>query len=154
MTAPELVLLLVVRFPPAFRTGARKDGVMTGDREPALLFGDVPRDQRHWHIDIEQQTAAFARHMVVAIGPGIVATGLIGEGELLDQTMLGEEMQRSINRAIGDPGIALAHALEDFASRQVAVSLLNNAANHFPLCGFAKRRFHRSTALLNRQRAS
>ena len=59
--------------------------------------------------------------MVVPLAPAVVAAGPIGEGELLDETVLGQEMQRAIGRAIADTRVAPTHALEDLARGQVAI---------------------------------
>ena len=72
--------------------------------ESALLLGDVPRDQRHRHIDIDQHAAAGAMDVIVALDAVVVAAGLVGEGQLLDQAVLGEQMQRAIDGAVGDRG--------------------------------------------------
>jgi hypothetical protein len=75
--------------------------------------------------------------MVVSLAPAVVAAGLIGEGELLDEPMLGQEMQRAINGAIADTRIAATHALEDLARRQVAIGLLHGFEDHRALRGLA-----------------
>ena len=128
--------------------------MVTGDRESALLLRDMPRYQRHRHININQQTARFTKDVIVAIGPGIISARLIRKRQFLDHSVPGEQMQRSIDCAIGDPWVALAHALENLARGQVAVSLLHNQADRLPLCCLTKRRFHRVAASLDQQNAS
>ena len=59
--------------------------------------------------------------MVVSLAPAVVAGSPIGEGELLDEPMLGQEMQRAIDRAVTDTRVAATHALEDLARGQVAI---------------------------------
>ena len=147
-------LLLVMRFSTALGANPGEDSMVTGDRESALLFRDVPRYQRDWHIDVDQQTARFTKDVIVAIGPGIISARLIRKRQFLDHSVLGEQVQRSIDRAIGDPGVALAHALENLAGSQVAVSLLHDQADRLPLCCLTKRRFHRVTAPLHQHAAS
>jgi hypothetical protein len=147
-------LLLVMRFSTALGANPGEDSMVTGDRESALLFRDVPRYQRNRHIDVNQQTARFTKDVIMAIGPGIISTRLIRKRQFLDHSVPGKQMQCSIDRAIGDPGIALAHALENLSGSQVAISLLHDQADHLPLCCLAKRRFHRSTASLHQHDAS
>jgi hypothetical protein len=148
------VLLLVMRFSPALGANPGEDGMVTGDRESALLLRDVPRNQRNRHIDVDQQTARFTKDVIVAIGPGIISARLIRKRQFLDHSVLGEQVQRSIDGAIGDPGVALAHTLENLAGSQVAVSLLHDQADRLPLCCLTKRRFHRRAASLDQQNAS
>jgi len=147
-------LLLVMRFSPALGANPGEDGMVTGNREAALLFRNVPRDQRNRHININQQTTRFTKNVVVAISPGIISARLIRERQFLDHSVLGEQVQRSIDRAIGDPGVAPAHALENLAGSQVAVSLLHDQADRLPLCCLPKRRFHRFAASLHQPDAS
>ncbi len=153
-TMAQEFLLLVMRFSPALGANPGEDGMVTGDRESALLFRDVPRYQRNRHIDVDQQTARFTKDVIVTIGPGIISTRLIRKRQFLDHSVPGKQMQRSIDGAIGDPGIALAHALENLAGSQVAVSLLHDQADRLPLCCLSKRRFHRVAASLDQHDAS
>jgi len=123
--------------------------MVAGDRKAALLFRDVPRDQRNRHIDVNQQTARFTRDVIVTIGPSIISARLIRKRQLLDHSVPGKQMQRSIDRAIGNPGVTLAHALENLACGQVTISLLHDQADRLSLCCLTKRRFHRLTAPLH-----
>jgi len=70
----QMLLLLVMRFSPAYRANPGEDGMVTGDRKAALLFRDVPCNERYRHVDVDQQTARLAKNVIVAIGPGIVST--------------------------------------------------------------------------------
>ena len=128
--------------------------MVTGDRESTLLLRNVPGDQRHWHINVDEQAARFTKNVIVAIGPGIISARLIRERQFLDHSVPGEQVQRSIDRAIGDPRVALAHAFENLAGSQVAISLLHNQADRLPLCCLTKRRFHRVAASLDQHDAS
>ena len=82
-----------------------------------------------------------------------VASNLIGEGELLDETMLGQEVKGSIDRAIANARIAPPHPLEDLARGQVVRRLLHRFEDHRALRGlsiFAFRGWfaiHRATLL-------
>ena len=101
--------------------------------EPALLRGDVPRDQRDRHVDVEQHPAAQAVHVVVPLDAAVVAARLVGEGQLLDQPVLGQQVQRAVDGAVGDLRIAPAHALEDLAGGQVRLRRLDLVEDHRPL---------------------
>jgi hypothetical protein len=106
---------------------------MAHNREAALLFGDMPGDQRDRDIDIDQQPAPGALDMVVAVDPLIVATRLIGEGQLLNETALGQQVERAVDRAVGDLRIPAADALKDIACRQVTIGHLDRFQNGCPL---------------------
>jgi len=49
--------------------------------------------QRDRHLDIEQRAADGAVHVVVPVGAAVVAARLVGEGQLLDQAMLDQQVQ-------------------------------------------------------------
>ena len=147
-------LLLVMRFSPALGANPGEDGMVTGDRESALLFRDMPRDERDRHINVDQQTTRFTKDVIVAIGPSIISARLIRKRQFLDHSVLGKQMQCSVDRAIGNPGVTLAHALEYLAGSQVAVSLLHDQADRLPLRCLTKRRFHRRAASLDQHDAS
>ncbi len=85
--------------------------------------------------------------VIVPLGPAVVATGLIGEGELLDETMLGQEMERAIDGAVTDARIAPAHPLEDLARGQVAIGLLHGLQDHCALGGLAIFAFRRQSGV-------
>jgi predicted HTH domain antitoxin len=93
--------------------------VMTGDVKSALLRRHMPRDQRHRHVDVEQHSTAQAMHVVVPLHAAVVPARLIGKRQLLDQSVLGQQMQRPVYRPIRDPRIAPPHPLEDLTRRQV-----------------------------------
>ena len=66
---------------------------MAGDAEPTPLLGDEAGHQRDWHLDIEQRAADVAVHMVVSLCAAVVPARLVGEGQLLDQAMLNQQVQ-------------------------------------------------------------
>lgn len=122
-----------------------EDCLMARDREAALLFGDVPCDQRDWDIDIDQQPTPGALDVIVAVDAPVVATRLIGKGQLLNETTLGQQVERAIDRPVGDLGIPAADTLEDIARRQMAIGRLDRFKNGRPL-----RRIAVGGALLHR----
>jgi hypothetical protein len=95
--------------------------VVARNVESALLARNVTSDERYRYIDVKQHTALQAVHVVVPIDPTVVATGLVGERQFLNQPMLSQEMQRSIDRAIGNPRVTPPHPLEDFAGREMSI---------------------------------
>jgi len=89
--------------------------VMIGNRKSGLLLRNVRRKQRDRDIDIHQHTANCALNVVVTFYALVESARLIGEGQFLDQTMLGEKMKCSVDGAIGNRRISSPHALEDLA---------------------------------------
>ena len=98
----------------------------------------MPREQRMRNIDIDQRPADRAVDVVVLVHPLVEATGLITEWELEDQPALGEQMQRPVDRAVGDTGVAPSHALEDLTRRQMALGLANLIEHFRPLRGVSE----------------
>jgi hypothetical protein len=78
-------------------------------------------DQGHRDVNIQQHSAFQAVHVVMPLDTPVVSTRLVRERQLLNETVCRQQVQGSIDRAIGDPGIATAHALEDLASGQVRI---------------------------------
>jgi hypothetical protein len=60
-------------------------------------------------------------HVIVPFDTPVVPAGLIRKRQLLDQAVLREEVQRAVDRAVGDAWVTPPHALEDFARGQVAL---------------------------------
>jgi hypothetical protein len=94
---------------------------MAADVETALLCGHVQRHQGDRDIDVEKHSTLQAMHMIVPFDTPIVPACLIRECQFLDQSVLREQMQRAIDRAVGDAGIAPSHALENLAGGQVSL---------------------------------
>lgn len=92
---------------------------MAVDIEPALLRGHVHGHQGNRDIDIEQHAARLAMHVVVPLDPAVVATGLVRERQFLNQPMLGEEVERAVDRAVPDVRIPAADTLEYLSGREV-----------------------------------
>jgi hypothetical protein len=107
--------------------------VVTGNNEPTPLFGDMAGDQCDRHLDIDEVTARRTEHMIVAISPTIISTCLISKRQFLDQPMLREEVQRAVDRAIGNFRISAANPFEDLASREMPIGCFDLCQNHRPL---------------------
>jgi hypothetical protein len=107
--------------------------VVTRDRETAAFFGNVSGGQCHRHFHIEDQAAGKTVNVIVAIGTAVVPARLIRECQLLDLSVLDEEVQRTIDSAVGDPRVALPDTLEHFARRQMFVRFLDNVEHYCTL---------------------
>lgn len=92
---------------------------MAVDIEPALLRRHVHGHQGNRDIDIEQHSARLAVHVVVPLHPAVVATGLVGERQFLDQPVLGEKVERAVDRAIPDMRVSAADTLKNLPGREV-----------------------------------
>jgi hypothetical protein len=110
---------------------------MADDREPALFLGDVPSHQGLGNFDIENDAARGAMDVIVTIGASVIPAGFIGEGELLDLAVLNEQVERAINRAVGDAGIATTDLLEHFTGGEVVLGVFDNVEHQSPLGGAA-----------------
>ncbi len=95
--------------------------MVTADVESALLRRHVQRHQGDRDVDVEEHSALQAVHVIVPFDTPVVPACLIRERQLLDQPVLREQVQRPVDRAVGDAGIAPPHALEDLARGQVAL---------------------------------
>jgi hypothetical protein len=93
--------------------------VVTCDIESTLLGRHVASDECDWYVDVEQYSALQAVHVVVPIDSAVIATGLIGERQFLNEAVLCQEMERSVDRAIGDPRVASPHTLENFSGSEM-----------------------------------
>jgi len=110
---------------------------MTGDRETAALLGHVPGHQRDRNLHIKNDAAPRAMDVIVAIGATVIPAGLVGEGEFLNFAVQDQQVERSIDGAVGDPGIALADLLEHIARGQVLLGVLNDVEHGGSLRGAA-----------------
>ena len=95
--------------------------MVTVNVKSALLRRHVKRHQGDRDVDVEEHSTLEAMHVVVPFDTPVVAAGLIRERQLLDQPVLREEVQRPVDRAVGDAWIAPPDALEDLPCRQVAL---------------------------------
>lgn len=108
--------------PLAGGANSGKNGLVTDDGEAGLFGRNLPGKQHFRHINIDQRSADVAVNMIVSIGALVEAAGLVSEWEFEDQPALGKQMQGAVDRPIGDRRIPGVDPLEDFASREMAVS--------------------------------
>jgi hypothetical protein len=108
--------------------------VVTVDVKSALLRRHVKRHQGDWDVDVEEHSTLEAMHVIVPFDTPVVAAGLIRERQLLDQSVLREEVQRPVDRAVGDAWVAPTYALEDLARGQVALRPTNLFEHFGSLC--------------------
>jgi hypothetical protein len=106
---------------------------MTGDIKSTLFRCHVARDQRNRDINVEKDSALQAVNVIVPLDAGVIAAGLISKRQLLNQAMLGQEMQCAIDRAIANAWILTAHALEDLTRGQMRLSVTNHIEDRCPL---------------------
>ena len=107
--------------------------MVTVDIESALLCRDVQCHKGDRDVHVEEYSAFQAVHVVVPFDTPVIAAGLIGEGQLLDQPVLRQQVQRAIDRAVRDARVAPPHALEDLARGQVALRAAHLIEHFRPL---------------------
>ncbi len=95
--------------------------MVTTDVESALFRRHVERHQGNRNINVQEYPALQTVHVVVPFDTPVVPACLIRERQLLDQPVLREQMQRPIDRAVGDARVTPPDALEDLSRRQVAL---------------------------------
>ena len=95
--------------------------MVTIDVKPTLLRRDVQRHQGDRDVDVEEHYTLQAVHVVMPLDTPVVPACLVGKGQLLDQPMFRQQVQRAVDRAVGDAGVAPPHALENLARGQVAL---------------------------------
>ena len=95
--------------------------MVAADVESALFRRHVKRHQGDRDIDIEEHSALQAMHVVVPFDTSVVPARLVSERQLLNQPVLREQVQRAVDRAVGDPWVAPSDALEDLARGQMAL---------------------------------
>ncbi len=95
--------------------------MVTADVESALFRRDMKRHQGDRDVDVEEHSALQAMHVVVPFDTPVVPACLVRERQFLDQPVLREQVERPVDRAIRDAGIAPSHALENLARGQVAL---------------------------------
>ena len=93
--------------------------MVTADVESALLRRDVKRHQGDGNIDVEEYSAMQAMDVIMPFDSAVIPACLVGEGQLLDQPVLREQMQRAVDRTVGDTRVTPPHALEYLARGQV-----------------------------------
>jgi hypothetical protein len=107
--------------------------VVTADVESALFRRDVECHEGDGNVDVEEHAALQTVHVVVPLDAPIVAAGLVGERQLLDQSVFRQQVQRAIDRAIGDARVTPPHALKDLARGQVALRATHLVEDFRPL---------------------
>jgi len=104
------------------RAGGAKPGenrVVTCNRESALLLRDVFRKQGDRNFNVGEDAAPRAVDVIVALGALVEPARLVGERQLLDELMLGKQMECAIHRAVGDRRITPPDPLEDLSRGEV-----------------------------------
>jgi hypothetical protein len=81
----------------------------------------MKRHQGDRDVDVEEHSTLQAVHVVVPFDTPVIPARLVSERQLLDQPVLRQQVQRAVDRAIGDAGIAPSYALENFASGQMTL---------------------------------
>ncbi len=104
---------------PAIGANPGKNRVVVGDIKPTLFRRHVTCDQRHRNLNIQQSAAPEAMHVIVPFDATVVAARLVGEGELLDQAMFRQQMQRAVHGPVGYARIATSYAFEDLSGGQM-----------------------------------
>ena len=94
---------------------------MAADVETALLRRHMKRHQRDRDVDVEEHAAVQAVHVIVPFDTPVVPARLVRERQLLYQSVFREQVQRPIDRAVRDAGVAPSYALKDLARSQVAL---------------------------------
>jgi hypothetical protein len=115
------------------RADPGENRVVTVDVESTLLRGDVERHQGNRNVHVEEHPALQAVDVIVPFDTPVIPACLIRERQLLDQSVLREQVQRPVDRAVGDTRIAPSHALEDLTRRQMALGLANLIEHFRPL---------------------
>ena len=95
--------------------------MVTADVESALFRRHVECHQGNRNINVEEHPALQTVHVVVPLDAAVISARLIRERQFLDQSMLGEQVQRAVDRAVGDARVTPPDALEDLSRRQVAL---------------------------------
>jgi hypothetical protein len=107
---------------------------MAIDVETALFCRHVQCHQGNRDVDVEKDAALQAMHVIVPFDTPVVPACLIRERQLLDQAVLREQVQRPIDRAVGDARVAPPHTFENLARGQVALRSTHFVEHFRPLC--------------------
>ncbi len=90
-------------------------------------------EQRFGNIDIDHLPAPRAVDMIVTLDPGVVPAGAVGEGQLLNQPVLSQNVERSIDRAVGDAWILATNTLENLTSGEMLMRIDDLVEDHLAL---------------------
>ena len=108
--------------------------MVTTDVESALFRRHVERHQGNRNINVQEYPALQTVHVVVPLDAPVIPAGLIRERQFLDQSVLGEQVQRAVDRAVGDARVTPPDALEDLARRKVALRPAHLVEDFRSLC--------------------
>jgi hypothetical protein len=107
--------------------------VVAADIEPALLGGDVSGDQGYRNVHVQQHSAFKAVDVIMPVDSPVIAARLVGKRQLLDETVRGQQVERSIHRAVANAGVTPAHTLENLARGQMRIGFANLFEDFRPL---------------------
>ncbi len=94
---------------------------MLFDVVTSLISSDLPRQYRDRHIDIHEFATDCAVDVIMPVSPFIEATRLIAEREFLDKPTLGQQVERSINRSVGNGRIFSTNTFEKLTGSQMLI---------------------------------
>ena len=98
-------------------------------------------DGRRWRGDgVHQLTTAQAERVVVTVDAAVEAAGVIAERQLQDGPVIGEGVQRVVDRAEGDARQDRPHPLEDVEGARVVVAGPHRVEDRLALWGHPQRR--------------
>jgi hypothetical protein len=106
---------------------------MTRDIESALFSRNVASDECHGNVDVEEHSALETVNVVVPLDSAVIAAGLIGERQLLNEAVLRQEVERSVDRPIGDSWVPSTHSLKNLAGSEMSFRDPNFIQNFGPL---------------------
>ena len=107
--------------------------MVTADVESTLFRRNVQCHQGDRDVNVQKHAALQTVHVVVPFDTPVIPACLICERQLLDQPVLREQMQRPIDRAVGDAWVAPPHTLENLARGQVTLRAPHLVEHFCPL---------------------
>src|SRR5690606_33798120 len=123
----------VLARPLAIGTNPGEDGLVAVDLVAGLVCRHLAREDCARNVDVHQRPAGGAVDVIVAVGAAVEATGLVAEGELLDQAALGQQVERAVHCPVRDGRVLAADTLEDLARSEVLVGSLHLGQDRCPL---------------------
>lgn len=100
---------------PAVGAQTIEHGVMVQDFEAGSIARNMPGHQRFRNVDIDQQSAFNAMNVIVPFRTSVVSTCLIGKRQFLYQSVLGQNVQGTIDRPIRNLWLSPPYSVENFA---------------------------------------
>jgi hypothetical protein len=61
--------------------------------------------------------------VIMPVDSPVIAARLVGERQLLNETVRGQQVERSIHRAVANAGVTPAYTLENLARGQMRIGL-------------------------------